>query len=65
LALQLESIVSGIMPMTALLFHYASTVVKPNGIILQQWLHPQLAALQSKQQLQSTIDITSWPLGPE
>jgi hypothetical protein len=50
------------MPMTALLFLYASTVV--NGIILQPWLHPQLAALQAEQQLQSTIYIKSWPLGP-
>jgi hypothetical protein len=54
-----ESIVSGIIPMTALLFLYASTVVKHNGNILQPWLHPQLAALQAEQQLQSTIDITS------
>jgi hypothetical protein len=52
------------MPMTALLFPYASMVVKHNGSILQPWLHPQLAALQAEQQSQSTMDITSWPLCP-
>jgi hypothetical protein len=64
LALTPESSVSGIMPMTALPFLYVWTVVKHNGNILQPWLHPQLAAIQAEEQLQSTTDITSWPLGP-
>jgi hypothetical protein len=52
------------MPMTALLLLYVSTVLKHNGNILQPWLHPQLAALQADEQLQSTKDITSRPLAP-
>jgi hypothetical protein len=42
------------MPMTSLLCLYASTVVEPNGNILQPWLHAGLATIEAVQHAQQT-----------